>query len=76
MYVGRLMQTDLVTVSPDTTIIKAKDIIEEKKFPGVYQLVLRVDANDVEKAIDELIDGGFKVLTGYVQDLTPYLPAG
>jgi acetoin utilization protein AcuB len=46
----------------------------EKKYPGIYQLVMRVAAEDGEKAISVLGDGGFKVLTEYVQDLTPYLP--
>jgi acetoin utilization protein AcuB len=35
---------------------------------------MRVAAEDGEKAISVLADGGFKVLTEYVQDLTPYLP--
>ncbi len=46
----------------------------EKNHPGVYQLVMRVGAEDREKAISVLSDGGFKVLTEYVQDLTPFLP--
>ena len=46
----------------------------EKNHPGVYQLVMRVGAEDGEKAISVLSDGGFKVLTEYVQDLTPFLP--
>ena len=46
----------------------------EKKYPGIYQLVMRVAAEDGEKAISVLANGGFKVLTEYVQDLTPYLP--
>ena len=32
MYVGRIMHTDLVTVSPETTLVQAKNIIEEKKI--------------------------------------------
>lgn len=46
----------------------------EKDHPGIYQLVMRVGAEDREKAISALSDGGFKVLTEYVQDLTPFLP--
>jgi acetoin utilization protein AcuB len=46
----------------------------EKKYPGIYQLVMRVAAEDGGKAISVLANGGFKVLTEYVQDLTPYLP--
>lgn len=32
MYVGRIMRKQLVTVPPDTTLRKAKDIIEEKRI--------------------------------------------
>jgi acetoin utilization protein AcuB len=42
MYVGRVMNTYLVTVPPDTTIIKAKDIIEEKRINHL----LVVDENE------------------------------
>lgn len=46
----------------------------EKNHPGIYQLVMRVGAEDEDKAIKALSEGGFKVLTEYVKDLTPYLP--
>jgi acetoin utilization protein AcuB len=46
----------------------------EKKFPGIYQLIMRVAAEDGDKAISVLTEGGFKVLTEYIKDLTPYLP--
>ncbi len=46
----------------------------EKNYPGFYSLVIRVSAADGEKAISVLKQGGFNVLTKYVQDLTPYLP--
>ena len=32
MYVGRIMHTHLVTVPPDTTITKVRDIIAEKQI--------------------------------------------
>ena len=32
MYVGRIMHTRLVTVAPDTSLRKAKEIIEEKRI--------------------------------------------
>jgi acetoin utilization protein AcuB len=47
----------------------------EKNHPGVYQLVMRVAAEDGDRAIAVLTEGGFKVLTEYVSDLTPYLPS-
>jgi acetoin utilization protein AcuB len=46
----------------------------EKKYPGVYQLVMRVAAEDKARAISALKDGGFNVLTEYAEDITPYLP--
>jgi len=45
-----------------------------KNFQGIYQLIMRVGFKDKEKAISVLTDGGFKILTEYVHDLTPYLP--
>ena len=32
MYVGGVMQTDLVTISPDTSLVEARDIISEKRI--------------------------------------------
>lgn len=46
----------------------------EKKHPGIYQLVLRVSAQNGEKAINLLQKAGFNVLTDYYDDLVPYLP--
>jgi acetoin utilization protein AcuB len=46
----------------------------DKKYPGIYHLVMRVPSRDGEKAISALKQGGFNVLTEYVQDMTPYLP--
>jgi acetoin utilization protein AcuB len=47
----------------------------EQKHPGVYHFVIRVGAADGEKAIAALTGAGFKVLTEYIDDLGPYLPA-
>lgn len=30
MYIGRIMHTDLITVSPDTTLVEAKALLEKK----------------------------------------------
>lgn len=46
----------------------------EKKYPGVTQLVMRVAAQDGNKAINALKEKGFKVKSGYTKDITPYLP--
>jgi acetoin utilization protein AcuB len=54
--------------------IRSLITLPERRHPGFYQLVLRVPARDGQKAVEALQNAGFKVLTGYVQDLTPYLP--
>jgi len=46
----------------------------EKKYPGVTQLVMRVAAQDGNKAINALQAKGFKVKSGYAKDISPYLP--
>ena len=46
----------------------------EKEYPGVYHLVMRVKLEDKDNAMKALGDAGFKILSEYVQDLTPYLP--
>ena len=46
----------------------------EKRYPGMYQLIMRVGAKDGKRAVQVLTDGGFKVLTRYVKDLQAYLP--
>lgn len=46
----------------------------EKAHPGIYHLVLRTKPQDKEKAAAALEGEGFKVLTTFVKDLTPYLP--
>lgn len=46
----------------------------EKAHPGVYHLVMRLPPDVKQKAVDALTAEGFKVLTQFVKDLTPYLP--
>lgn len=46
----------------------------EKDHPGVFYLVVRVPAEAGEKATAGLEQHGFKVLSHYVEDLSPYLP--
>lgn len=42
MYIGRIMRKELVTVSPNSTLVEAKDLIEEKRIDHL----LVVDKND------------------------------
>lgn len=46
----------------------------EKDYPGIAQLVMRVNAEDGLKAINALREKGYKVKSSYVKDITPFLP--
>lgn len=46
----------------------------ESRYPGITQMVLRVAAQDCEPASVALNGKGFKVMQGFVKDITPYLP--
>ena len=76
-----LVQDRIGMVAEVSRILKEKQINirslvtwPERKYEGVYQLVMRVAAADKENAVSVLAEAGFKVLTKYVEDLTPYLP--
>lgn len=78
-----LVEDRIGIVAEVSRILKEKNINirslvswPEKEHPGVYQLVMRVGLEDKDKAISALTEGGFKVLSEYVYDLTPYLPKG
>jgi len=45
----------------------------EKEHPGIFQLVMRVDADDSEKAIAALREKGFQVFADYIKDHGPYI---
>lgn len=45
-----------------------------KDYPGITHLVFRIAGDEGAKAVLALEKGGFKVLTKYEKDLTPYLP--
>lgn len=44
-------------------------------YKGIVQVVIRVDKNSGEQAKSALEGKGFKVMTKYQQDLSPFLPA-
>ena len=48
----------------------------EQNHPGVYYLVIRVPASVGENAAARLEKEGFKVISHYAKDLSPYLPGG
>lgn len=45
-----------------------------RNYPEVWQVILRVNTSVYEQAVGVLTQAGYKVLTQYVEDLTPYLP--
>jgi acetoin utilization protein AcuB len=45
------------------------------QHPGVHQLVMRVTSADRDRAVRRLGDSGYRVITEYIKDLEPYLPA-
>lgn len=46
----------------------------ERDFAGVYQLVMRIPQADGHKALNALNSNGYKVITKYEKDITPFLP--
>ncbi len=54
MYIGRIMHTDLITVSPKTTLVEARKLIQEKKID--HLLVV----NDQKKLVGILSDRDLK----------------
>jgi len=64
-----------------STILKREEINiqslfswPEKDHEGVYQLVMRIPEESSDKAIDALTDAGYKVITSYEKDISPFLP--
>ncbi len=41
---------------------------------GIWQVIVRVNLTDYKHAVRALEENGMKVITDYVEDLTPYLP--
>lgn len=54
MYIDRIMHTDLVTVSPKTTLVEARDLLEEKQID--HLLVV----NDKKKLVGIISDRDLK----------------
>lgn len=54
MYIDRIMHTDLITVSPQTTLVQARDLIEKKKID--HLLVV----NDKKKLVGIVSDRDLK----------------
>lgn len=54
MYIDRIMHTDLITVSPNTTLVQARDLIDKKKID--HLLVV----NDKKKLVGIVSDRDLK----------------
>ncbi len=54
--------------------IRSVMIVPLPGHEGIWQLILRVAMTAAAKAAEALQEAGFKVVTRYVEDLTPYLP--
>ncbi|MGB3211469.1 MAG: CBS and ACT domain-containing protein [Desulforhopalus sp.] len=54
MYIGRIMHTDLVTVSPNTTLVEAKELLDKKQID--HLLVV----NDKKKLVGIVSDRDLK----------------
>lgn len=81
MRLGIFVKDSIGVLAELTAILKDEKINiqsllswPEKKHPGVAQLIMRVAAQDGIKAINALQAKGFKVKSGYVKDITPYIP--
>jgi len=55
--------------------IRSVMIVPLPNYPDIWQLILRVNAAVASKAATALIEAGFKVVTEYIEDITPYLPS-
>jgi acetoin utilization protein AcuB len=78
-----LVQNRIGTIAEITALLSDNQINIEslitwpmRRYPGVHQLVVRLSGEDGPKAVAVLNRAKFKVMTRYVEDLTPYLPEG
>jgi len=54
--------------------IRSVMVVPLPNHPDVWQLILRVHMTKAAKAVATLKEAGYKVVTEYVEDLSPYLP--
>jgi len=65
--VGRLMQQADINIRSIMTVPLLG-------HTGIWQILLRTNSSVYAKAVDTLQEGGFKVISEYVEDLTPFMP--
>lgn len=49
-------------------------VVPLRGHENVWQLMVRVNLTDFQKAMDTLKSSGFKIVADYVEELTPFLP--
>ncbi len=79
--IGVMVRDSIGALAAVSEILKKEDVNIQSLFSwpetdheGVFQLVMRIPKNDDQKAIDALMDHGYKVITSYQKDITPFLP--
>jgi acetoin utilization protein AcuB len=79
--IGVMVRDSIGALAAVSEILKKEDVNiqslfswPERDHEGVFQLVMRIPKNDDQKAIDALMDHGYKVITSYQKDITPFLP--
>lgn len=72
--IGRLAEVTNI-LSKEQINIQSLFCWPTRDYPGITHLVIRIAGDDGAKAVLALEQGGFKVLTRYEKDLTPFLPA-
>jgi len=66
--IGKAMQSASVNILSTLTV-------PLRGQRDVWQVIVRVNLTDYKNAVHTLEESGLKILTDYVEDLTPYLPA-
>lgn len=81
LRLGVMVKDSIGTIATVSGILKEHDINiqslfswPEKDYPEVYQLVIRIPKKEGQKAVDALAGKGYKVITRYEKDITPFLP--
>lgn len=81
LRLGVLVEDSIGRLADVTAILKQKGINiqsffcwPDREHPNISHLVMRVAKADGDGAVQALEENGFRVLTRYEKDLTPYLP--
>lgn len=79
-----LVVRDRIGVLADVTRLMAQQSINIrsiifaplKLYKDMWQIIIRVSVADFDKAVATVHEAGYKAVTEYVEDLTPFLPKG